>query len=45
MLLSEIDDDYYIVEIYFSLLKVKAERLPVFNDLKKLDKATSDLWI
>ena len=31
MLLPGTDDDYYIVGIYFPLLKVKAERLPVFN--------------
>ena len=28
------DDDHYIVEIYFPLSKVKAERLPVFNYLQ-----------
>ena len=28
------DTDYHVVEIYFPLLKVKAERLPVFNYLR-----------
>ena len=34
MLLTGTDDDYYIVEIYFPVIKVKAERSPVFNYLK-----------
>ena len=34
MLLPGTDDNYCKIEIYFLLIKVKVERLPVFNYLK-----------
>ena len=45
MLLPENDDDYYIVKIYFALLKVKAKRLRVFHYLKNVNSATGDLQL
>ena len=33
----------YIAEIYFPLIKVKAERLLISNCLKDVDTATGDL--
>ena len=45
MLLPGTDDGYYIVDINFSLLKNKAERLPVFNYVQDVDRATGDLQL
>ena len=45
MLLPGTDNDYYIVEICFPLIKVKAERLLVLNYLKDVDTVNGDLQL